>query len=73
MMEFSLSSHQGLIPEQTVMDQGKLLDRFFPGLTPWTVAPSPPAEHPPVASAPRSIATPLTEAALNEICCLLRR
>ena len=55
------------------MDQGKLLDRFFPDLTPWTVAPSPPAEHPPVASAPRAIATPLTEAALAEVYGLLRR
>jgi hypothetical protein len=54
------------------MDQGKLWDRFFPATTPLTVAPSPPAEHPPVASTPRSIATPLTEAALDEICCLLR-
>ena len=55
------------------MDQGKLWDRFFPTLTPLTVAPSPPAEHPPVASTPRAIATPLTEAALAEVYSLLRR
>jgi hypothetical protein len=55
------------------MDQGKLWDRFFPATTPLTVDPSPPAEHPPVASTARAIATPLTEAALAEVYGLLRR
>jgi hypothetical protein len=55
------------------MDQGKLFDRYFPATTtPFTLAPSPPAEHPPVASTPRAIATPLTEAALAEVYGLLR-
>jgi hypothetical protein len=55
------------------MDQGKLWDRFFPATTPLTVSPSPPpAEHPPVASAP--LAPQLTEVSLDDIyACLLAR
>ena len=59
------------------MDQGKLFDRYFPATTtPWTVAPSPPpAQYPPVACAPRSTTTQLTEVSLDEVyeCLLARR
>jgi hypothetical protein len=54
------------------MDQGKLWDRYFPATTPLSVVPSPPAEHPPVASAP--LAPQLTEVSLDEVyACLLAR
>jgi hypothetical protein len=47
------------------MDQGKLWDRYFPATTPLTVGPSPPSEHPPVASAP--LAHQLPEVSLDDV------
>ena len=65
------------------MDSGYLFDRYFPATTtPWHVAPSPPpAQHPPVACAPRSITTdageagnrgPVAGVSLDEVYALLR-